>query len=92
MTFITKLFLLGAASLVLIFTVGAIMIERFEAQREKNNRCYIHFIDGAPHSLLIDSSQYTFQPDGTLDKRTNAFMNPYHREMWMSGKCTRVNL
>jgi hypothetical protein len=92
MTLVTKLIVVFAFLSIFTFAVWAIMIERLEAQRERSNRCYVHFYDGAPHSLLIDSSQYTFQPDGTLDKRTNAFMNPYHREMWMSGKCIRVDM
>lgn len=81
--------IVGLIGLVLIF-VG--LDYREKQFRERVPECIVQNINGQPHSIIIENSEYPLQSDGTMSMETRVFLNPWHREILSKGNCKQVEL
>jgi len=72
--------------------VGVILLILVFGQRPETNDCTIQFLNGKPHSIVVDTTEYKLQSDGTLSHETRMFLNPWHQQAIESGQCTHVQL
>ena len=62
------------------------------AAKHEPEQCTIQYMDNVPHSLVVGSSEYKLNTDGTMPMDVRVHLNPYHSEVINSGNCHKVNL
>lgn len=72
--------------------IGIILLGAVFGRQPETNDCTIQILNGKPHSIVIDTTEYKLQPDGTMSKETRTFLNPWHKQFIESGQCKQVEL
>jgi hypothetical protein len=75
---------IGIASITIFFAV------LYKIQT-KDPDCIIWFNQDIPYKIVIDTSEYRLNSDGTMPKLTRLFLNPWQQQYIDSGQCVRRN-
>lgn len=51
--------------------------------------CIVWFDRDIPYKLVVDTSEYPLNRDGSMSKYTRAFLNPWQQQVVDSGQCIR---
>lgn len=79
----------GLVGVVLMF-VG--MEYKHEQKRKRIPACAIQYLEDKPYSIVVGTSEYKLNEDGTMPREERMFLNPWHQEVINKGNCVRVDL